>query len=138
MTDLAPYWSALRSVAIFGSGILATTGVTSAVESSDMLTGVDHLIAGGKEIATGVGILAPIVLGAWGVLTHRPAAVLTAAAAIPGPEKLEAFRDIPEPAMLKVVHALPDVAKIVVKPTASPDIKELVADAGYPKVVAAA
>ena len=137
MTDLAPYWSAVRSVAIAATSSAATFGIMTVAQSSDMLSGVDDIIAGGKEIAIGVSMLTPVVMGAWGVLTHRPKAVLTAAAAIPGPEKLEAFRDIPEPAMLKVVHALPDVAKIVVKPTASPDVKELVDDKGYPKVVAA-
>jgi hypothetical protein len=137
MTDLAPYYSAFRSVAIFGSGIAATFGVTSITQSGDIVGGVDHIIAGSKEIMTGVGILAPIVLGAWGMMTHRPTAVLTAAAAIPGPDKLAAFHGIPDDAKLKVVEALPDVAKIVVKPTAPPDIKEIVADASRPKVVAA-
>jgi hypothetical protein len=112
MTDLAPYYSAFRSVAIFGSGIAATFGLTSVGQSGDIVGGVDHMIAGAKEIMTGVGILAPVVLGAWGMMTHRPTAVIAA------------------------VEALPDVAKIVVKPTASPDIKEIVADTSRPKVVA--
>jgi hypothetical protein len=137
MADLAPYYSAFRSVAIFGSGIAATFGLTSVGQSGDVVGGVDHIIAGSKEIAAGIGILAPIALGAWGIITHGKTAVLAAAAEIPGDEKLQAFRDIPDAAMLKVVHALPDVAKIVVKPTASSDIKNLVADRGYPKVVAA-
>jgi hypothetical protein len=135
MTDLAPYYSAFRSAAIFGSGVAATFGLTSAGQSSDMLSGVDHLIAGGKEIVTGVGILAPIVLGIWGVLTHRPTAVLTAAAEIPGPEKLAAFHGIPDDAKLKVVEALPDVAKVVVKKTASDGVAAAASDPTRPKVV---
>lgn len=114
MTDLAPYYSAFRSVAIFGSGVAATFGMISAGQSGDVVASVDHIIAGGKEIMTGVGVIAPVVLGAWGIITHRQTAVIAA------------------------VEAIPDVAKIVIKPTASRDLKEIVADTSRPKVVAAA
>jgi hypothetical protein len=147
MTDYAPYFSAIRSFAIFASGIGATLGLTSPGESSDIVSGVDHIIAGSKEIIVGVSMLTPVAMGVWGVWTHRPAAVVDAAlthhkddvvaavATMPGPEKLAAFIGIPDSAKMASVEALPDVAKIVVKPTASDGVADAAADRTRPKVV---
>jgi hypothetical protein len=132
MTDYAPYFSAVRSFAIFASGIGATLGLTSPGESNDMVTGVDHIIAGSKEIIVGVSMLTPVAMGVWGIWTHRPAAVVDAALTH---HKDDVLREMSDGTKIAAVEALPDVAKIVVKPTASDGVADAAFDRTRPKVV---
>jgi hypothetical protein len=135
MTDLAPYYSVFRSVAIYGSGVATAFGFMSAGESGDITAGVDHIIAGTKEIVVGVGMIAPIVMTAWGVLTHTKSAILARVAEMPGPDKLVAFMGIPDSAKLRAVEAMPDVKAIVPVTGARGAVAAAVADPERPKVI---
>jgi hypothetical protein len=137
MTDLAPYYSVFRSVAIYGSGLATAFGFMSANESGDIAAGVDHIIAGTKEIVVGVGMIAPVVMTAWGAWTHTKASVLTRVATMAGPDKLVAFQGIPDGAKLAAVEAIPQVQRIVVDRTATNGVADAASDSSRPKVVTA-
>lgn len=136
MINLEPYYSVLRSAGVFASGVLVTVGAMSPENSGDIVTGLDHIIAGSKEIMIGAGMLAGPVLTAWGFVSHRPKAVLTAAAALSVPERREAFNTIPDTAKIAVASSVPDVAHIVVRDSSSTAITAMANDPGRPKVVA--
>ena len=136
MPNLEPYYSVLRSVGVFGSGVLVTFGILSPENSGDITTGLDHIIAGSKEIAVGIGMLSGPALAAWGYLSHRPTAVMTAAASLSVPERQEAFHSIPDTAKLAVAAAVPDVQKIIVSEAAASGVAAMAADPGRPKIVA--
>jgi hypothetical protein len=135
MTDLAPYYSVFRSVAIYGSGLATAFGFMTASESGDIAAGVDHIIAGTKEIVVGVGMIAPVVMTAWGAWTHTKASVLTRVATMPGADKLIAFQGISDSAKLAAVEAIPQVQKIVVDRTATDGVADAAQDPSRPKVV---
>jgi hypothetical protein len=135
MTDLAPYYSVFRSVAIYGSGLATAFGFMSANESGDIAAGVDHIIAGTKEIVVGVGMIAPVVMTAWGAWTHTKASVLTRVATMPGLDKLVAFQGIPDGAKIAAVEAMPDVKQIVVNRGATDGVADAAQDPNRPKVV---
>lgn len=114
--DISPYLSGGRHVvtaaAAFGAGI----GVHSlyGVSSDQITEGFDHIFKGLNELSIGVGVLAPVAMGAWatvkGLMSSKvkdvrdahpevvaaavakaaPAVILDAAATVPGVTKIVA------------------------------------------------
>lgn len=77
--NLAPYLAAGRHVITYGAGLATGVGIMSAGQAVDVTAGFDHLFKGLNEIATGLGILAPIATTAYATLSatlkHQVAAI---------------------------------------------------------------
>lgn len=110
MPNTDQYLSTARVLIGAAGGIIGTLGVT-AIDPATLQEGFNHIFNGVKEIAVGIGILAPIGAGIWGFIRNSTKGKIAAAAADP------------------------DVAKVVVKPTASGGAAEAAADPTLPKVV---
>lgn len=133
--NLDPYLSAARSVVIYASGLVTAFGVVSigGVDIDTVKSGFDHLFNGVKEIGVGVGILAPAVMGLWGVLSARLSAkVAKVQTASPG-ELANAMAKVSPAELAAATVTVPDV-KVVVGPAAPRELQVAAADPSQPKI----
>lgn len=127
--DISPYLSGGRHVVTAAAAFSAGIGVHSlyGVSTDQVKEGFDHIFNGLNEIAVGVGVLAPIAMGAWatvkGLMSSKVADVRAA-----HPEVVTAAVAKAEPAViLDAAATVPGVTRIVATPdmakaTASPKV----------------
>ena len=65
--DVNKVLTGARYAVTYVGGLVTALGLSSTVDPNALQSGFDHVFNGIKEIAVGVGILAPVAATAWGV-----------------------------------------------------------------------
>ena len=73
--------SLLRTAIPFIGGLLVMRGIVSATQFDSLVNQIGTVA---KDVTVLIGLLTPIVTAVWGASTHTDAAVVKAAAAVPG------------------------------------------------------
>lgn len=144
--DISPYLSGGRHVVTAAAAFAGGFGLHSiyGVSTDQIKEGFDHIFNGLNEIAVGVGIVAPVAMGAWatvkGLMSSKVADVKAAsptvvAAAMAKVSPAEMVAALPDSAKLRAVEAMPDVKAIVPVTGATGAVAAAVADPSRPKVI---
>lgn len=113
--DISPYLSGGRHVVTAAAAFAAGIGVhsVSGVSTDNIGVGFDHIFNGLNEIAIGVGILAPVAMGAWatvrGMLSSKIADVANASPA----DVVQAMQKASPATLVNAAAEVPGVSKII-------------------------
>lgn len=80
-------------------------------------------------------VLTPVIGTVWGLNEFGPAGVVRQAAALPPEQAQAALHQIPDEAKVLIAKAVPDVATIVVRNTATNGVAKLAASPTQPDIV---
>lgn len=84
-----------------------------------------------------VGVLSVLVPGIVGALKQTDSAKVDAVRTLPAESQAKVAEQLPNDTKIAAVAAIPDVAAVVVKPTATNGTASIAADPAHPKVVTA-
>ena len=120
-------WSVLRSLCISGGPM---TALLIALGFPPVQVGAWMAIA-----LLAIGVASAAVPGLISAFTQTDKAAVVKVTAMPVPVAVEALKQVPDEAKIKIVEAVPDVATVVVKDGVNGEIAKLAASSDHPNIV---
>ena len=106
--------SSVRSILIYGSGIMTAVGVQTFANPQDLVTDFDHMVNGAKEFWVGFGPLVGMGVLAWGRYKSSTASKKASLVATPGTMVVQVSGDTT--AAATKLAAIPEVHTVLSTP----------------------